>query len=66
MSALGGIRVREVTVTFIDGRQRTWTDVEWVRQDTSVLMQLRDGLLVEVPLHAVRLLEWRVAEAEEA
>lgn len=62
MSTSTGMRVCTVTVTWLDGRQQTWTDVRWRRQPMSVVLQRAEGSVIEVFFHAMQCLEWTLPE----
>ena len=65
MSSPGGIRVTDVTVTFVEGRTRSWHDVEWLRQADGVTLGLGGNVYCFIPWSGVRMMTYTVAASHE-
>jgi hypothetical protein len=59
-STLGGIRVVWIRLTFHDGTQGEYRDVEYLRQADGVTLVVGPQELLFVPWHAIRQLQWRL------
>jgi hypothetical protein len=65
MPRLGGIQVVGITFTFLDGRQLTYSDVEYIRHTDRYALALSPTELFEVPMSALRHVQWTVAQTKE-
>jgi hypothetical protein len=57
-STLGGIKVATITLTFLDGTQQHFSDVEYVRQPDGCTLVLSPIELVFFPMAALREVHW--------
>ena len=62
MAQHGGIDVDSVILTFPDGSQVSYADVEYLRQSDGITLVLEPRVLLFFPLTAVRSVRYRLAQ----